>query len=94
MSVGISAQEYDDSADTKDASITVRVSSLELLESGRDVGEAREENVHNRDWEWLAWQRITVVVCCHCGKCCAWAAEQKDRWKYEVFLVLVMWMRE
>jgi hypothetical protein len=85
MLVDIFAQEQEHPADTKDTSIAIRVASLKLLDGGRDVGEAREEDVHNGErigWDWLEWQGITIV-CCHCVKCCTWTARQDIEGKME-----------
>jgi hypothetical protein len=68
MAIGIFAQEYKDPAHTKDTNITVRVAGLKLLQSGRDVGEARKEDVHNGErvgGNWLAGEGIRIVISCH-----------------------------
>jgi hypothetical protein len=52
---------------------------LKLLNSGRDIGEAREEDIYNRDrvqWDGLIGQRISIVPNGHCGMSCTWTARQ------------------
>ena len=72
--VGVFAQEHDDPADAKYRSIAICVTSLKLLKSCRDAGEAREEDVYNRDrvqWDLLAGYRTSLIVGHHCGKYCS-----------------------
>ena len=71
--VGVFAQEHDDPADAKYRSIAICVTSLKLLKSCRDAGEAREEDVYNRDrvqWDLLTGYRTCLIVGHHCGKYC------------------------
>jgi hypothetical protein len=80
MLVKIFAQEHEHPADTKNTSIAVRAASLKLSDSSRDAIEAREEEVQNGErigCDWLDWQRITIIACCHCVKCCTWTARYR-----------------
>jgi hypothetical protein len=80
MLAGISSEEQSNSTDTKNLSIAICFASLKLLKGSRDIAEARKEDVHDRDWggsNWLGWEGMTVVVCCHYGKRCTWTAKQK-----------------
>ncbi|OJD19185.1 hypothetical protein ACJ73_08659, partial [Blastomyces percursus] len=69
VAVRISTQKEEHPAHAHQVSIAVQIASQELLHRCRDAGEAREEDIHNRDLSRgsVNWRRTTTVKCVHSG---------------------------